>query len=47
MTEIMPFPENNILFYWAAPHPGAFFDGKGWQIAVYLFDVGCTKASPV
>ena len=20
MTEIMPFPENNILFYWAAPH---------------------------
>ena len=19
MTEIMPFPENNILFYWAAP----------------------------
>ena len=24
MTEIMPFPENNILFYWAAPH-GSFF----------------------
>ncbi len=23
MTEIMPFPENNILFYWAAPHWGA------------------------
>ena len=24
MTEIMPFPENNILFYWAAPQ-GWFF----------------------
>ena len=24
MTEIMPFPENNILFYWAAPQGGAF-----------------------
>ena len=24
MTEIMPFPENNILFYWAAPHGGVF-----------------------
>ena len=25
MTEIMPFPENNILFYWAAPHGGSLF----------------------
>ena len=24
MTEIMPFPENNILFYWAAPQAGLF-----------------------
>ena len=24
MTEIMPFPENNILFYWAAPQGGLF-----------------------
>ena len=24
MTEIMPFPENNILFYWAAPQRGVF-----------------------
>ena len=24
MTEIMPFPENNILFYWAAPQSGVF-----------------------
>ena len=25
MTEIMPFPENNIiLFYWTAPHGGSF-----------------------
>ena len=26
MTEIMPFPENNILFYWAALHGRAFFN---------------------
>ena len=25
MTEIMPFPENNILFYWAAPQAASFF----------------------
>ena len=25
MTEIMPFPENNILFYWAAPQGCIFF----------------------
>ena len=25
MTEIMPFPENNILFYWAAPQAVSFF----------------------
>ena len=24
MTEIMPFPENNILFYWAAPQARFF-----------------------
>ena len=25
MTEIMPFPENNIiLFYWTAPHDSSF-----------------------
>ena len=24
MTEIMPFPENNILFYWAAPQGADF-----------------------
>ena len=25
MTEIMPFPENNILFYWAAPQGCLFY----------------------
>ena len=25
MTEIMPFPENNILFYWTAPQAAPFF----------------------
>ena len=33
MTEIMPFPENNILFYWAAPQRQSFlfhgFQGFG------------------
>ena len=28
MTEIMPFPENKILFYWAAPHRGVLFYWK-------------------
>ena len=28
MTEIMPFPENNILFYWAAPQ-GCFLFWPG------------------
>ena len=31
MTEIMPFPENNILFYWAAPHGAAFLLEKSWE----------------
>ena len=30
MTEIMPFPENNILFYWAAPQRGAFLLCRCW-----------------
>ena len=25
MTEIMPFPENNILFYWTAPSGASIY----------------------
>ena len=36
MTEIMPFPENNILFYWAAPHAAVSHPSKPQHRVVYF-----------
>ena len=44
MTKIMPFSENNILFYWTAPKWSAFCFGAGYGSRTRLHGLGNIKA---